>query len=235
MIWKEALINALHRYSLRHGTRIVERQGLIEEELSQIVRDVDVRGETPEQTLSYYLQKLRDEDQLLKFIGRGKYVLLDEPIIVEQDDLPDHIIDEAILRNGLLIGTIPTSTEQALVRRRRGQKRIHTLTLLNYNRQCALCDVKNESFLVASHIVRWADDVYARGKLANVICLCRVHDALFEEGYISLADDFTILKKLEADSSFLEVILRETECFRKPERIHPLPNFLQSHRERTGF
>jgi putative restriction endonuclease len=235
MSWKEAVIDALHRYSSRHGTRIIERRRLIEEELPQIRVDADARGKTPKYTLSFYLQKIRDQDRLLEFVEPGRYILLDEPIVVEQEDLPDSIIDKVILRDKLHIGTIPTSDEQALLRRRRGQERIRTLTLLNYNSQCALCDVKDEFFLVASHIVRWADEIDTRGNLANVMCLCRVHDALFEGGYISFADDLTVMRRSKVESSFLEVVLKETKYFRMPEHHHPMPDFLRRHRERTGF
>lgn len=235
MSWKEAVIDALRRYSLRHGTQIIERQRLIKEELPQIIVDADAHGQTPKYTLSFYLQKIRDEDRLLEFIEPGRYILLDEPIAVEREDLPDAVLDRVILHDRLLIGTIPTGDEQAINRRRRGQERIRILTLLNYSGQCALCNVTDESFLVASHIVRWADEVNARGNLANVICLCRIHDALFEGGYISLADDLTVLTKSEVNSSFLQLILKMTEQFKMPEHHHPLPVFLRKHRERTGF
>ena len=78
MDWREAVIAALHRYSARHDTKVITRQGLIAEELSQIVNVTTSEGITPAQTLSRVLQELQDE-KILYFSSRGTYVLLDRP------------------------------------------------------------------------------------------------------------------------------------------------------------
>jgi len=61
--------------------------------------------------------------------------------------------------------------------------------------------------LVASHVVGWAESVEDRGILANVICLCRIHDALFEAGYWSLSDGLDVLKKARLKSKTVRRIL----------------------------
>ena len=151
-------------------------------------------GATQPQTLSRVLQELRD-DGTLEFLDPGTYLLLDDPINVETEELPDEAIDVALRANRLKIGIVPTDTQQALFRQRKGQARLRFLTLINYGSCCAVCDIADSGMLIASHIVGWAQAAEHRGDLSNVICLCRIHDALFEAGYWSLDDSFGVLKK----------------------------------------
>jgi predicted restriction endonuclease len=98
-----------------------------------------------------------------------------------------------------------------------------------------MCDIQDERLLVASHIVRWADEPTARGNLANVLCLCKPHDALFENGYLALTDDYEVLKQSRANSEFLASLLAQTDKFYLPANTRPDPRFLQSHRQRHHF
>ncbi|MCG3208397.1 MAG: hypothetical protein FOGNACKC_02001 [Anaerolineae bacterium] len=234
MIWRDAVLEALHRFSIRHNTREVTRQELIDEELDQIVHDTNSHGATPSQTLSRILQELRTED-VLHFVSDGVYLLLDMPINIEEVDLSDKAIDLAIEQRKLQLGVVPAGDGQALTRQRRGQARIRELTLQNYNYQCALCDINNPQFLIASHISRWTDDIEGRGDLSNVICFCKFHDSLFELGYFALSDKYQILKKNNCESQLINLILNLTEQFRLPEKYLPASKYLHRHRERTGF
>jgi hypothetical protein len=234
MIWRDAVIKALHRYSVRHETREITRQELIVEEIDQIVKDTNSSGATPTQTLSRVLQELRTED-ILHFVGDGVYLLLDTPINIEEVDLTDKAIDLAIEHKKLQLGIVPASDDLALTRQRRGQARIRELILRNYEYQCALCDLNVPQILIASHISRWADDLKGRGDLSNVICMCRFHDTLFEFGYFSLSDDYQILKKQNTPSQTISLLLDLTEEFRLPHKHLPASEYLQKHRTRTGF
>ena len=234
MIWRDAVIKALHRYSARHGTREITRQDLIDEEIDQIVKDTNSKGATPTQTLSRVLQELRAED-ILHFVGDGVYLLLDTPINIEEVDLTDKAIDVAIEQKKLQIGVVTASDSLALTRQRRGQARIRELILQNYEYQCAFCDITFPQILIASHISRWADDLEGRGDLSNVTCMCKFHDALFEFGYFSLSDDYQILKKQNTTSQTINLLLDITDEFRLPRRYLPGSKYLRRHRIRTGF
>src|SRR5262249_44111028 len=155
---------------------------------------VDTKGATPKYTLSRVLQEFRRMG-LLHHVERGVDLLLDTPISVEAEDYPDAALDIAIDREELRIDDVPTGDTIILARRRRGQSRLRLHALSNYENRCALCDVTEIELLIASHIVRWADNSEARGRLSNILCLCRMHDALFEGGYISVTDDLAVLKK----------------------------------------
>ena len=156
-------------------------------------------------------------------------------IHVESQGLDDEVIDLAIREDRLRIGIVPTDSAVALARQRRGQERLRRLTLLNYDSMCALCDVNDLSMLIASHIVGWAEAPEARGKLSNVLCLCQFHDVLFEQGYWSLADDFTLRRKAQLRSRTIASLLDCTLQFRRPHDHPPASDFLRQHRLRWGL
>jgi len=108
------------------------------------------------------------------------------------------------------------------------------LTLINYEYQCAFCDVIFNNILVASHIVRWKDNPLARGDLSNIICLCRFHDPLFEYGYIGLSDDYNVIKKTTT-IQVVNQILVFVERFRVLSEFPSNPKYLSLHRKRTGL
>lgn len=233
MLWRESVRSALHRFSQRHNTRLITRQGLIDEELGRIVSETESQGLTPHQTLSRVLQELRDAGVVL-FAMDGRYVLLDTPLDVETEDYPDDVVDAAIERGKLQIGSLAVGEIPAMARRRQGQDRLRQLTLRNYSRQCALCDIGKPDILVSAHIARWADDPAARGNLANLICMCKFHDTLFEDGYFSLSDDYQILKRT-GQGGVLGLLLGATNTFRPPLAYPPGREFLKKHRLRAGF
>lgn len=231
MTWKEAVIAAINRFTINNHTRLIQRKALIDQELEQIIQDVGSKGKTPHQTLSKTLQELRDEE-ILSFDGNGTYLKLDTPLRIDDEDLPEIFIDMAIQDSKLVFRDIDTTEVVKQVRQRIGQDRLRQLTLENYGHQCALCDICDSSFLIASHIVRWADDENARGKLSNLICLCKFHDALFEIGYFFFTDDFRIIFADNMKGTMFSAVREQTLAFRKPRNVVPELGFIQRHRER---
>ena len=234
MSWRDSVLAALRRFAARHGSRNVDRQEFLREELAQMSADVQSQGKTPHQTVSRVLQELRDEG-LIEFIGSGSYLLTDQPIDVEADDLPDEAIDVALQRRLLRIGCVNTGSDQAIVRIRRGQSRVRALTISNYQAACAVCDVSEAKLLIASHVVGWSEAPEHRGNLANVICLCRFHDVLFEFGYWSLGDDYRILKRESISSATIRSVLDSACEFRAPVAFPPATELLLKHRSRAGL
>ncbi|MBN1808136.1 MAG: hypothetical protein JW909_03645 [Planctomycetes bacterium] len=202
--------------------------------MENIARDTHSKGETPAQTLSRVLQELRDED-FVYFLERGDYLLTDSPVPVDEQDLSVSDLDGLLDRDRLAIGAVDTADPLVLRRCRMGQQRLRTFSLGCYDHMCAFCDVRDERLLVAGHIVRWSDDAAVRGRLDNVICLCRFHDPLFETGYMALDDDYTILKKPGVHSGSIRVNLDTASRFRPPLKHPPAPEYLLEHRRRTGF
>ena len=76
LTWIEAVSNAIDRLTSRHGSKNFDRQGLIDEELAQIITDTNCRGRTPDQTLSAILQDLRNAGEILFLDDKGNYRLV---------------------------------------------------------------------------------------------------------------------------------------------------------------
>lgn len=79
-----------------------------------------------------------------------------------------------------------------------------------------MCDIDGSEMLVASHIIPWAQDRSNRGLLENVIFLCILHDALFEQGKITIGDNLEkfsnyFLDKCNDDSRIYYAIKRATK------------------------
>lgn len=232
MQWRDAVLTSLTAYSVRRKTRIIQRQDFISEEMDTIATATGSQGATPTQTLSRVLQDLRD-DGTLEFLDPGRYLLVDTPINVETEELTDEAIDVALRANRLKIGVVPTDTQEAIVRQRKRQSRLRTLIIRNYGSCCAVCDVA-ATMLVASHVVGWAEAPEHRGDLTNVICLCRIHDALFEAGYWSLDDSLGLLKKA-AESKTISLLLEAMTDFKAPLEYPPAERFVRRHRQRVGL
>lgn len=235
MIWRDAVIDALGRYTARNQTDIIERQRLISEELDAIISATGSRGETPAQTLSRELQALKGS--LLAFLGDGRYLFL--PFKRDITTLPleasDETFDDVILANKVDFPDVEAWDEVRWQRVRRGQAALRKWTLLHYGGQCALCDIADDGFLIASHVIRWADRADTRGDLRNVMCLCRFHDPLFEQGYLSLTDSFEVIKKRQPKQTLLADVLDRTTTFKSPLVAPPLAEYLARHRKDRGF
>lgn len=92
-----------------------------------------------------------------------------------------------------------------------GQKTLRDATLKNYNYQCCFpgCRINDPSFLVASHIQRWADNEETRGDLNNILCLCVLHDKAFEYGYFGLDDTLrVVLSEEQSKQNFINAYLK---------------------------
>ncbi len=232
--WRESVIEGIRRLVNRKSSVLFTRQEILSEEIDRIAEEAGSDGETPGQTLSKILQELRDEGLLTFIDNQGNYIFLGDPIPVEAETLTNPEIDAAIQAQKLTFGAVPTGETTAVSRYRQGQARLRQLTLINYQHQCALCDIHEEQLLVTAHLARWSDSPQGRGELGNILCLCRWHDSLLEVGLISLTDDLRLLKK-PVESKFLHSLLKNTSEVRPPKIASLAPEYLALHRKRTGF
>lgn len=121
---------------------------------------------------------------------------------------------------------------EAFVSQRVGQNAIRRYALERYDSKCALCDIREPRLPVASHIVPWSKDAENRGNPRNVICMCVLHDRLFEKSLLIVNDDYgvTFLKKYQEScesSAMMEVIKQNTNCkLRLPTAGRPDPKLL---------
>lgn len=100
--------------------------------------------------------------------------------------------------------------------------------LSNYNHKCAICGLDKDDLLVCSHIKPWAEDKRNRLNPRNAICLCVLHDKLFDRGYFSLDNDYNLLFSEKSDSKIKSLF---DECkFNKPLLEEPDKALLAYHR-----
>ncbi|WP_338452546.1 HNH endonuclease [Niallia oryzisoli] len=79
--------------------------------------------------------------------------------------------------------------KERIVKTRIGQSKFKQ-KLLSQSKQCALCGVDDERFLIASHIKPWSESTNEeRLDVNNGLLLCPNHDSLFDKGFISFDEE----------------------------------------------
>jgi hypothetical protein len=121
-----------------------------------------------------------------------------------------------------------------VIKTRQGQHKLRKLLLQNYHSKCALCNISHPKLLVTSHIKPWSkSSIQERMDPCNSILLCKLHDGLFENGFISLTDDLEVL--FSPDFDFENQMISKNLTFKEPVRDKPSPIFLSVHRKLHGF
>jgi len=125
-------------------------------------------------------------------LSKNRYDLL--PSLVKKED-------------GSLILAIPDKRpypdgrayEEKVVRKVVRNKDFRNNVLSAYNNQCALCDINEESLLVAAHIypAHLCDD----DSVNNGICLCGNHDKAYEIGLICIKEDGEVITNSNIQSN----------------------------------
>lgn len=117
------------------------------------------------------------------------------------------------------------------IKLRVGQTKLRKRVLANYQNKCALCNIDTKDLLVASHIKPWSKSSQKeRVDPTNTILLCRLHDGLFEYGYLSLDDTKNVIFK--NTNKLIEQDILTNLVFRNPTREAPDNIYLQNHREK---
>jgi hypothetical protein len=111
-----------------------------------------------------------------------------------------------------------------------------------YNNRCAMCGLglhapDGQPEVEAAHI--FPKRLGASDDLRNGICLCRLHHWAFDCGWITIADDLTILVRNDlprsADYSALASLAGKSIRLPADVRYRPHPLFLAEHRKLHGF
>jgi hypothetical protein len=120
-------------------------------------------------------------------------------------------------------------------KRRRQHEKFAAWVKANYGMTCAMCDISEEDFLVAGHIVAWSEDEKNRLNPANGLCLCLMHDRAFERGYLMLDEGLHIrMNPHLSPTSPLGQRLKalDGQRIRTPGTHPPDANLLKRHRDR---
>jgi len=145
---------------------------------------------------------------------------------------------ESILENEPDLNAILSKTgkeREAIVKVRVNQNFFRQMVLAAYDNTCCITGLKQEEFLVAGHIKRWADDEKNRMNPHNGIAMNALHDKAFEKGYITITPDFQIkvsplLKKKGATEKMEELFLQyDGKQIIEPKKFWPDAEFLNHH------
>lgn len=175
--------------------------------------------------------------------GRFVFKFILNPVHI--DTISEKEIDEEIKRNNdHFVKEILVSEEKRMVSTRKGQNSLRKYILINYSSRCAMCEINDPQLLIASHIIPWSEDKSRRGILENVICLCVLHDSLFEKGIITIKEDYQIqfskefLGRTKYSVTYNTFKGITSETLRLPDTLpYPAKELLISHRNKfiTNF
>lgn len=163
-------------------------------------------------------ERLAVECQLLRHQFDGNSV---EDLELEDDALsPDDFTGE---------------TRQVLTTQRIKQQFFRRAVISSYRGRCCMSGLSDSRLLIASHIVPWSSDKTNRLNPGNGLCLSAIHDRAFDQGLISLTDDWRVVLSddLRArDDAFVRGIFLPLadKQIEMPERFRPEPAFLARHR-----
>lgn len=127
-------------------------------------------------------------------------------------------------------------TRQVLIEQRIKQNFFRRAVMSSYRGRCCMSGLSEPRLLIASHIVPWSKDKPNRLNPSNGLCLSAIHDKAFDQGLITLTDDFKIVISEELkrrDEVFVkEVLLRlDGKQIELPERFAPQSSFITWHRK----
>lgn len=175
--------------------------------------------------------------------GLAKASRLDQDIWAKFRDRPEDVCYEAAQALASYVTRPPQADlpeypavegldREAITRVRVNQYFFREMILASYSSACAVCQIRIPEVLVASHIVRWADDPSTRMSPRNGLCLCGTHDLAYERGVLLVRSDYQIeiaerVEVFRGDPPADEWLFRY--CGRQivsPERWTPEPRLL---------
>ena len=125
---------------------------------------------------------------------------------------------------------IPLSNEKEGIIKQRLTQGLFKEKLIKRQCKCELCSIKNEKFLIASHIKPWSEsNDYEKIDVNNGFLFCPNHDKLFDKGYISFQDDGKLMISDALDTEELNLFNLKNEM--KIEVSEETKKYLEYHRE----
>lgn len=208
---------------------------------------------TSNRNIERLIDELKEEDgwqawSVLHFYGFDKYSKAKYPSLtlkllkerleaLNDDDLEDLHLDKESKDDDLVnivMGENDGKDIFRTIKTRQGQYKLRKLLLRNYLSKCALCNISHPKLLITSHIKPWSESsAEERIDPCNGILLCDIHDALFENGFISFDDNFQVL--FSSDFDFEGQGISKEINFSEPIKDVPSPIFLKEHRLKHGY
>jgi putative restriction endonuclease len=124
---------------------------------------------------------------------------------------------------------------EAIVRIRVNQQFFRHTILASYDNRCCVTGIGVSQLLVASHIIPWAIDKNNRMNPCNGLCLNALHDRAFDNGLITITEDYHIRlsPQLKKSSPVNErfFLPYEGKIITLPQRFLPAKECIQFHND----
>lgn len=131
----------------------------------------------------------------------------------------------------------PTETDSN-VKVRRGQEYFRQAVLNNFGGRCGVSGLPIQCLLIASHILPWGKFEAERLNVRNGLCLSRLHDAAFDRGLVTFADDLTLVISRDLKGALPQRAVAENFAAYEGKTLHlpkdavlPDAGFLSVHRK----
>lgn len=125
---------------------------------------------------------------------------------------------------------------EAIVKVRVNQNFFRQMILSGYRIRCSVCALPKEDLLVAGHIIPWSIDASLRMNPRNGICMCVLHDKAFDNGLITIDDNYKITLSSAIKTFAREISIQrgfiayEGSEIKLPDRFIPDKKFIEFHR-----
>lgn len=132
---------------------------------------------------------------------------------------------------------IGPTDEERLIYVRLAQDFFRRTVLAAYGIHCCITCNPVPQLLIASHIIPWSKSPENRVNPRNGLCLSRLHEAAFDQGLISIDEQYRLVLSSDLKDFLPNETLNqnfaifEGRPINLPEKFHPKPEFLNYHRE----
>lgn len=167
-----------------------------------------------------------------------------ERLAIECTQMRQHLIrqhksvkdDLVEIDNDFSVGDFTGETRRALVEQRIKQSFFRRAILSSYRGRCCISGLSEAHLLVASHIVPWSKDKASRLNPCNGLCLSAIHDKAFDNGLITISEDFRVVLSeylCNRNDEFIRTVFLpiRNRSIELPEKFLPRMDFLKHHRE----
>lgn len=148
---------------------------------------------------------------------------------IEELHLSEETLEDVILAYHLNAADVESTNIFRNIKSRIEQYKLRKLLLENYKNQCAFCKISHTKLLRTSHIKPWVESTNEeRINPQNSILLCSLHDALFQNGLLSLSDQYEVIFSADLDTQEQGISAELT--FEQPKENPPSLLLLGEHR-----
>lgn len=127
---------------------------------------------------------------------------------------------------------------ERVVKQRLNQSFFRKAILATYEDKCCITGISINELLRASHIIRWSDKEETRLNPENGLCLNSLHDQAFDQGLITLDEDYCLVFSSRITSNYSNEFIEksfepyEHKQIAMPQRFVPSQEFLEYHRRK---